>query len=95
MKIKYIVVDLGFRRVDGVNPDKEIIHRGKFKRMSNQQKGWLKRRTAVKPVISHLKLDHRMDRCWLLRTLGDALHTIAYAVGYNLRCYCAPLPVWV
>jgi len=31
LKIKHIVVDLGFRGVNADNPDKEIIHRGKFK----------------------------------------------------------------
>jgi IS5 family transposase len=71
--------------VDAANPDKEIIHRGKFKSLSAQQKGWLKRRTAVEPAIGHLKSDHRMDRCWLQGALGDALHSISCAAGYNLR----------
>ena len=83
--IKHIVVDLGFRGVDAENPDKEIIHRGKFKSLSKQQKGWLKRRTAVEPAIGHLKSDHRMDRCWLQGALGDALHSISCAAGYNVR----------
>ena len=85
LKIKHIVVDLGFRGVDADNPDREIIHRGKFKSLSKQQKGWLKRRTAVEPAIGHLKSDHRMDRCWLQGALGDALHSISCAAGYNLR----------
>lgn len=83
--LKHIVVDLGFRGVDADNPGKEIIHRGKFKSLSKQQKGWLKRRTAVEPAIGHLKSDHRMDRCWLQGALGDALHSISCAAGYNLR----------
>ena len=37
--LKQIVVDLGFRGVDADNPDKQIIHRGKFKSLSAQQKG--------------------------------------------------------
>ncbi len=85
VKLKHIVVDLGFRGVDADNPDKEIIHRGKYKRLSARQKGWLKRRTAVEPAIGHLKSDHRMDRCWLQGALGDALHSISCAAGYNLR----------
>ena len=85
LKIKHIVVDLGFRGVDASNPDKEIIHRGKFKSLSKQQKSWLKRRPAVEPAIGHLKSDHRMDRCWLQGVLGDALHSISCAAGYNLR----------
>jgi len=85
VKLKHIVVDLGFRGVDADNPGKEIIHRGKFKSLTKQQKVWLKRRTAVEPAIGHLKSDHRMDRCWLQGALGDALHSISCAAGYNLR----------
>jgi len=39
----------------------------------------------VEPAIGHLKSDHRMDRCWLQGALGDALHSISCAAGYNLR----------
>jgi len=85
VKLKQIVADLGFRGVDADNPDKSIIHRGKFKSLSPQQKGWLRRRQAVEPAIGHLKSDHRMDRCWLQGALGDALHAISCAAGYNLR----------
>lgn len=83
--LKQIVVDLGFRGVDADNPDKQIIHRGKFKSLSPQQKGWLRRRQAIEPAIGHLKSDNRMDRCWLKGALGDALHAISCAAGYNLR----------
>jgi transposase, IS5 family len=85
VKIKVVVADLGFRGVDADNPGKEIIHRGKFKSLSPQQKAWLRRRQAVEPAIGHMKSDHRLDRCWLKGTLGDALHTISCAAGYNLR----------
>ena len=82
---KQVVVDLGFRGVDADNPGAQIIHRGKFKSLRPQQKGWQRRRQAVEPVIGHLKSDHRLDRCWLQGTLGDALHAISCAAGYNLR----------
>jgi transposase, IS5 family len=83
--IKEVVADLGFRGVDADNPGKLIIHRGKFKSLSAHQKVWLRRRQAVEPAIGHLKSDNRMDRCWLKGTMGDALHTISCAAGYNLR----------
>jgi IS5 family transposase len=82
---KEAVVDLGFRGVDGDNPNVQIIHRGKFKSLTKQQRRWLKRRQAVEPAIGHLKSDHRMDRCWLQGTVGDALHAVLCAAGYNLR----------
>jgi IS5 family transposase len=83
--LKQIVVDLGFRGVDADNPNVQIIHRGKYKSLTTQQKRWLRRRQAVEPAIGHLKSDNRMDRCWLQGTLGDALHAISCAAGYNLR----------
>jgi hypothetical protein len=53
--------------------------------LSKQQKDWLKRRSAIESAIGHLKSDHRMDRCWLQVALGDTLHSISCAAGYNLR----------
>ena len=82
---KEVVVDLGYRGVDRDNPDVEIIHRGKYKSLTAQQRRWLKRRQAVEPAIGHLKSDHRMDRCWLQGQLGDAMHAVLCATGYNLR----------
>ena len=75
----------GYRGVDQDNPTVEIIHRGKYKSLTRQQRRWLKRRQAVEPAIGHLKSDHRMDRCWLQGQLGDALHAVLCAAGYNLR----------
>jgi len=82
---RHVMVDLGFRGVDRDNPKVQIIHRGKAKSMNRQQRRWLKRRQAVEPTIGHLKSDHRMDRCWLAGAIGDALHTVLCAAGYNLR----------
>jgi len=91
---KQVIVDLGYRGVDKDNPDVEIIHRGKYKSLTKQQRRWLKRRQAVEPAIGHLKSDHRMDRCWLQGSLGDALHTVLCAAGYNLRWLLRGWCVW-
>ena len=82
---KQVVVDLGFRGVDAANPGVQIIHRGKFKSLTDQQRRWLKRRQAVEPAIGHLKHDNAMDRCWLQGATGDALHAVLCAAGYNIR----------
>ncbi|HRL53281.1 MAG TPA: IS5 family transposase [Acidovorax temperans] len=84
-KPKQVVVDLGFRGVDAANPGVQIIHRGKFKSLTAQQRRWLKRRQAVEPVTGHLKHDDAMDRCWLQGATGDALHAVLCAAGYNIR----------
>lgn len=82
---KQAIVDLGFRGADADNPGVEIIHRGKFKTLTAQQKHWLKRRQAIEPMIGHTKSDNRMDRCRLQGALGDALHALSCAAGYNIR----------
>jgi IS5 family transposase len=82
---KQVFVDLGYRGVDRENPNVEIIHRGKYRSLTQQQRRCLRRRPAVEPTIGHLKADHRMDRCWLRGQLGDALHTVLCATGFNLR----------
>jgi len=82
---KQVIVDLGFRGVDADNPGVEIIHRGKYKSLTTVQRRWLKRRQAIEPMIGHAKSDNRMDRCWLQGALGDALHALSCALGYNIR----------
>ena len=79
------IVDLGYRGVDADNPGVQIIHRGKYKSLSDHEKKLLKRRQAIEPLIGHTKSDHRMDRCWLQGALGDALHALSCAAGYNIR----------
>ena len=78
-------VDLGYRGVDANNAHVRVIHRGRIKSMTKLEKKRLKRRQAVEPVIGHVKHDHRMSRCQLIGSLGDALHVIACAAGYNIR----------
>ncbi|WP_226858625.1 transposase [Diaphorobacter aerolatus] len=81
-----VVVDLGYRGVDADNPDVRIVHRGKSKRLSAQERQQLKRRQAIEPIIGHLKADHRMNRCPLKGEQGDSVHAVLCAAGYyNLR----------
>jgi transposase, IS5 family len=82
---KQVIVDLGYRGVDADNPGVQIIHRGKYKSLTSLQRKWLKRRQAIEPLIGHTKADHGMQRCWLKGALGDALHALSCAAGYNIR----------
>ncbi len=87
--IQHVVADLGPQRVEADNPHQHILHRGKLKSLSLQHRGWLRRRSAVGPAIGHLKADHRLDRCWLQGALGDALHALGCAAGYNIKVAAA------
>ena len=80
-----VYADLGYRGVDKDNPDIAIKHRGKDKRLTDEERRLLKRRQAIEPIIGHLKADHRMDRCHLKGSEGDALHAVLCAAGYNIR----------
>ena len=82
---KEVFVDLGYRGVDEDCPGVTVHHRGKYKSMTQEQRRWLKRRQAIEPVFGHLKNDHRMDRCWLKGEVGDAIHAVLCAIGYNIR----------
>jgi IS5 family transposase len=78
-------VDLGYRGVDADNPEVHIVHRGKSKRITEEERQLLKRRQAIEPIIGHLKADHRMDRCHLKGETGDRLHAVLCAAGYNIK----------
>lgn len=83
--IQQVFVDLGYRGVDADNPGVQIVHRGRIKSMSKREKTQLKRRQAIEPAIGHAKHDNRMLRCHLKGSVGDALHAICCAAGYNIR----------
>lgn len=80
-----VFVDLGYRGVDQENSGVRIIHRGKKQRISAEEHRQLRRRQAIEPIISHLKQDHRMDRCHLKGAEGDAVHAVLCAAGYNIQ----------
>ncbi|WP_420887233.1 IS5 family transposase [Burkholderia gladioli] len=84
-KPKTVLADLGYRGVDAELGPVKLIHRGKYKTLSEKQRKWLKRRQAVEPIIGHVKHDHGLRRCWLKGTTGDALHAVLRATGFNLR----------
>ncbi len=78
------LVDLGYRGVDAQNPDVHIVHQGKSKRSSKQERRLLKQRQVIDQIIGHLKADHRMDRCHPKGAQGDRLHAVRF--GAVLCC---------
>lgn len=53
--------------------------------MTPKIKREMRRRSAVEPVIGHLKAEHRMDRNYLTHRASDAANAVLAAVGYNFR----------
>mgnify|MGYP003322611758 CR=1 FL=1 len=50
------------------------------------------RRSAIEPVISHVKHDHRLCRNYLKGEAGDAINLYLAAAGFNLRKWMGAFP---
>ena len=84
--IERLIADAGYRG-HNAPPDRKlrVFTAGQKRRMTPTIKREMKRRSAVEPVIGHLKEDHRMDRNYLAHGTGDAINAILAAAGYNFR----------
>ncbi|MCD9913547.1 IS5 family transposase [Bradyrhizobium japonicum] len=79
-------------------PEVECIGKGKaaapYRRVfiSGQKRGVfgvikreLRRRSAIEPIIGHMKNEGHLGRCYLKGRAGDAANVLLSAVGHNLR----------
>jgi hypothetical protein len=64
---------------------RKVYTAGQKRRVTEQIKRDFKRRSAIEPVIGHLKDDHRMGRNHLAHSTGDAINAVLAAAGYNFR----------
>jgi IS5 family transposase len=78
------LADAGYR---GHNAPPEYKFRvyiaGRKRRMTPQIKRQMRRRSAVEPVIGHLKAEYRMGRHYVAHHAGDAANAVLAAAGYN------------
>jgi transposase, IS5 family len=84
-KIKQAVCDLGYRGHDAAGVCDVQIVRRRRKGLPRAIRYWWKRRSAIEPVIGHVKADCRMERNRLAGVIGDKLGAILSACGFNLR----------
>jgi len=78
-------VDKGYRG-HGCHGDTQIHIAGvSNKDASRTLRKRRRRRSAIEPIIGHMKSDHRMGRCFLKGLLGDAINAVLAAAGLNLR----------
>jgi transposase, IS5 family len=83
-EIERAYVDKGYRGHDAPNPRRVFISgqkRGVFSAIKRE----LRRRSAIEPVIGHMKAEGHLDRCYLKGRAGDAANAILTAAGYNFR----------
>jgi transposase, IS5 family len=81
-----VLTDKGYRG-HNAPPDYKfrIFISGQKRGVTPQIKRELRRRSAVEPVIGHLKAEHRMGRNYLAHRHGDFNNAVLAAVGYNFR----------
>ena len=84
--IARILADKGYRGHNAPSDYKfRVFLSGQKRGVTPQIKRELRRRSAVEPVISHLKAEHRMGRNYLWFRRGDANNAVLAAAGYNFR----------
>ncbi len=81
---KEIFVDLGYRKA--IVPESVQMYRPKMRgNLSRRLKCDIRRRSAIEPMIGHMKNDGLLRRNWLRGQLGDAMHAVLCGCGHNLR----------
>ena len=79
-----IYVDQGYRGHDYDKNDRVFITRQR-RGLTPTIKRELRRRSAIEPMIGHMKADGRLGRNYLLGAAGDAINALLVAAGHNLR----------
>jgi IS5 family transposase len=83
-EIERAYVDKGYRGHDAPHPRRVFIS-GQKRGVFGAIKRELRRRSAIEPVIGHLKAEGHLGRCYLKGRAGDAANAILTAAGYNFR----------
>lgn len=71
-----VCLDRGYRGHNYDGGATVHIARGRHKRLNPSLRKWLKRRSAIEPVIGHTKSDSRLDRNYLKGKEGDKINAI-------------------
>src|SRR5688572_23656790 len=94
-----IVTDAGYKGHHAPQESRFRVYvAGQKRGLSPAIKRAFRRRSAVEPVIGHLKNEHRMGRNHLIGSAGDAINAVLAAVGYNFRLllrWLALLCAWI
>lgn len=76
--------DKGFRGCKYHPPGVQVLVVG-TRKFKGVLKRLVKRRSAIEPVIGHLKQDHALKRNYLQGDSGDCINALLAACGFNLR----------
>jgi transposase, IS5 family len=76
--------DQGYRGHDYAKADRVFITRQR-RGLTPMIRRELRRRSAIEPMIGHMKQDGRLGRNHLLGAAGDAMNALLVAAGHSLR----------
>ncbi len=82
IEVRRIHVDKGYRGHNHPNRFKVSIS-GQVRRVTKAIRREMRRRSAIEPVIGHVKDDHRMRRNYLKGRNGDRANAVLAAAGFN------------
>ncbi|RWK66862.1 IS5 family transposase [Mesorhizobium sp.] len=83
-QIERILADAGYRGHNAPLTHKfKVFTAGQKRRVTPAIKHQMRRRSAIEPVIGHIKTEHRIGRNYLAGEHGDAVNAIPAAAGYN------------
>jgi IS5 family transposase len=85
-EIKRLLADAGYRGHNAPDSHKlRVFTQGQKRGVTDTIKKMMRRRSAIEPVIGHIKNEHRMNRNYLAHAIGDKINAILAAAGYNFR----------
>ena len=83
------IVDRGYRGCKTVDGTEVLLpgkpKPGQSKSMSAKIRARFRRRAAIEPLISHLKHQYRLARCFLKGFVGDQVNLLLAAAAWNLK----------
>lgn len=83
-KIESAFADKSYRGKEHHPDDVNVYISGK-KNLPLRLKKLLKARSAIEPIIGHMKNDHRLGRNYLLGRIGDKINAILSGCAFNLN----------
>ena len=89
--------DLGYRGHDTVKNCQIHVVPRRRRHLSASLRHWMNRRSAIEPIIGHLKTENRLQRNRLKAQQGDRINALLSACGFNFRkllraFFCPHLP---
>ena len=87
-EVERVYVDKGYRGHNAPKP-RSVFISGQKRGVHGVIKRELRRRSAIEPVIGHMKNDGHLGRNFLKGYAGDQANAVLSAVGYNFRLILA------